>query len=310
MTALVGTRLCWGTPQRWSKPIVSEFFQAVGTHPFLRNALLAGLLASITCGMIGTYVVVRRITLIAGSLGHAVLGGMGAAYYLRVTHDLEWLHPLHGAIAAALISALIISLVRIYGREREDTLISAVWAVGVAVGIMFIFQTPGYKSDLMAYLFGNIIMADIQALRLLAGLDVLIVVLVLMFYNQLMAVCFDEEFARLRGVRVGFFYTLLLCLVALTIVTLIYVVGIVMVIALLTLPVAVAGRFTRGLWGMMVVAAGLSAFFTTAGLAVSYARDLPAGATTVLLAGATYVLVRLVTPTKRASSRKKRRTTV
>lgn len=288
---------------------MTEFFEAVRTHAFMRNALFAGLLASIACGMIGTYVVVRRITLIAGSLGHAVLGGMGAAYYLRAAHGLDWLHPLHGAIAAALLSAVIISLGRVYGREREDTLISAVWAIGVAVGIMFIFRTPGYKSDLMAYLFGNIITADAHALQLLVGLDIVVVALVLMFYNQLMAVCFDEEFARLRGVRVGFFYTLLLCLVALTIVTLVYVVGIVMVIALLTLPVAVAGRFTRGLWGMMMVASGLSAIFTTAGLAVSYDRDLPAGATTVLLAGAAYVLARLVGPRKRTFSRRKRRTT-
>ena len=288
---------------------MSEFFQAIGAHGFMRDALLAGLLASVACGMIGTYVVVRRITLIAGSLGHAVLGGMGAAYYFRVAYDFEWLHPLHGAIVAAVVAAIVISLVRIYGREREDTVISAVWAIGVAIGIMFISHTPGYESDLLAYLFGNIVTADAQSLRLLFGLDVLIVTLVLLFYNQLMAVCFDEEFARLRGIRVGFFYTLLLCLVALTIVTLIYVVGIVMVIALLTLPVAIAGRFAKRLWEMMVVAAGLSAVFTTLGLAVSYDRDLPAGATTILLAGATYLLVRLAVPTRRAaaSSWKKRR---
>jgi len=284
---------------------MAEFFQSIVAYPFMRNALAAGLLASVACGMIGTYVVVRRITLIAGSLGHAVLGGMGAAYYFRVVYGFDWLHPLHGAIVAALIAAFAISLVRMYGREREDTLISAVWAVGVAIGVMFIFQTPGYKSDLMAYLFGNIVTADAQALRLLVGLDILIVVLVLLFYNQLMAVCFDEEFARLRGVRVGLFYTLLLCLVALTIVTLIYVVGIVMVIALLTLPVAVASQFTRSLWAMMVVAAGLSAFFTTAGLAVSYDRDLPAGATTVLLAGVVYVAVRLFRTGRRGHLRKK-----
>jgi zinc transport system permease protein len=279
---------------------MSEFFQALGSYPFMRNALAAGLLASVACGMIGTYVVVRRITLIAGSLGHAVLGGMGAAYYFRVVHGLEWLHPLHGAIVAALIAAVAISLVRVYGREREDTVISAVWAIGVAIGVMFILQTPSYKSDLLAYLFGNIVTADTQALRLLVGLDVLVVALVLLFYNQLMAVCFDDEFARLRGVRVELIYTLLLCLVALTIVTLIYVVGIVMVIALLTLPVAVAGRFAKGLWGMMLLAAGLSAVFTTLGLAVSYQWDLPAGATTVLLAGAAYIVARLLIPARRA----------
>jgi len=280
---------------------MSEFLQAVVSQPFMRNALAAGFLASIAGGLIGTYVVVRRITLIAGSLAHSALGGMGAAHYLRVVYDVEWLHPLHGAVVAALLAAVVISLVRIYGREREDTVISATWAIGMAIGIVFLSRTPGYTADLMTYLFGNIIMADAQSLRLLVGLDVLIVSLVLLFYNQLMAVCFDEEFARLRGVKTEFFYTLLLCLIALTIVTLVYVVGIVMVIALLTLPVAVAGRFTKGLWEMMVLAAGLSVVFTTAGLALSYAQNLPAGATTVLLAGAVYVLARLAVPVKRVA---------
>jgi zinc transport system permease protein len=279
---------------------MSEFLDAVVNHPFMRNALVAGFLASVACGLIGTYVVVRRITLIAGSLAHAVLGGMGAAYYLRIVHDLGWLHPLHGAVVAALIGAVVVGLVRIYGREREDTVISALWAIGMAIGIVFIFRTPGYKADLMTYLFGNIIMADAQALRMLVGLDILIVLLVFLFYNQLMAVCFDEEFARLRGIKIGFFYTLLLCLIALTIVTLIYVVGIAMVIALLTLPVAVAGRFTKGLWEMMVLAASLSIVLTTAGLALSYGQDLPAGATTILLAGAVYLVVRIAVPSKSA----------
>lgn len=272
---------------------MSEFFEAVRIHGFIRDALAAGLLASVACGVVGTYVVTRRITLIAGSLAHSVLAGMGAAFYFRVVNGWEWLHPLHGAIVAAVVAALLISAVRMWGREREDTIISAIWAIGMAIGVMFIFQTPGYKSDLMTYLFGNIVMADREAIRLLVGLDVLVVVVSLLFYNQLLAVCFDEEFARLRGLNVAFYHTLLLCLTALTIVTLIYVVGIVMVIALLTLPVAIAGRFSRRLWEMMVISAILSAIFTTAGLMVSYGPDLPAGATTVLLAGAVYVLVML-----------------
>jgi zinc transport system permease protein len=259
----------------------------------MRNALFAGLLASIACGVIGTYVVTRRITLIAGSLAHSVLGGMGAAYYLRVVQGWEWLHPLHGAVFAALTGALIISAVRAYGREREDTVISALWAVGMAVGIMFIVRTPGYKTDIMTYLFGNIVMADDRAIRLLVILDVVIVGGGLLFYKQLLAVCFDEEFAKVQAVRTGLFYTMLLCLSALTIVTLIYVVGIVMVIALLTLPVAVAGRFSRQLWQMMVISACLSAAFTTGGLALSYTPDLPPGATAILLAAGAYVLTNL-----------------
>ena len=281
---------------------MGEFFQAVSTHAFMRNALLAGLLASVACGVIGTYVVTRRITLIAGSLAHSVLGGMGAAYYLRAVKGWDWLHPLHGAVVAALLGALIVSLVRIYGREREDTVISALWAVGMATGIMFISRTPGYKTDLMTYLFGNIVMADERAVSMLVVLDVVIVGVGLLFYKQLLAVCFDEEFAQVRAIRIGLFYTLLLCLTALTIVTLIYVVGIVMVIALMTLPVAVAGKYSRKLWQMMVISAALSAVFTTGGLALSYAPDLPPGATTILLAGAVYVAVNFAwRPARRAT---------
>jgi zinc transport system permease protein len=272
---------------------MSEFLDAVAAHAFMRNALVAGLLASIACGVIGTYVVTRRITLIAGSLAHSVLGGMGAAYYLQVAQGWEWLHPLHGAIVAALLGAVIVSATRMHAREREDTVISALWAIGMAIGVMFIIRTPGYKTDLMTYLFGNIVMADERAIQLLVILDVIILSVGAMFYRQLLAVCFDEEFARLRGVSIGLFYTLLLCLTALTIVTLIYVVGIVMVIALMTLPVAVAGRFSKHLWQMMILAAILSTIFTTAGLAISYGPDLPPGATTILLAGAVYVLVNL-----------------
>ncbi len=270
-----------------------DFWTALTQYAFLRNALLAGILASLACGVVGSYVVSRRITVIAGSLAHSVLGGMGAAFYLRVVHGWSWLHPMHGAVVAALLAALIIGWMRAHSREREDTIISALWAVGMAGGILFLFRTPGYKADLMTYLFGNIVMVDVPTLHLVVALDLLILGVVLLFYNPLLAVCFDEEFARLRGVNVSFFYTLLLCLTALTIVTLIYVVGVVLVIALVTLPVAVAGRFTRKLWQMMLLAALLSALLTIAGLGVSYGSDLPTGATTILLAAAVYVVAQL-----------------
>lgn len=272
---------------------MTEFFQAITDYAFMRNALFAGALASVACGVMGTYVVIRRITVIAGSLAHSVLGGMGAAYYLRVVEGWDWLHPIHGAIVAALLAAVIIGVVRLRGHEREDTVISAIWAIGMAIGVLFLFRTPGYKADLMTYLFGNIIMVHASEIRLLIGLDILILVVGFLFYYPLLGICFDEDFARLRGVKVGWLYILLLCLIALTIVTLIYVVGIIMVIALLTLPVSVAGRFSRKLWQMMVLAAVLSVAFTTIGLAVSYGPSLPVGATTILLAGLVYAVVTL-----------------
>ncbi len=277
-----------------------EFFQAVREFSFLQVALLAGVLASVACGVVGSYVVVRRISFVAGGIAHCVLGGMGAARYLAVVHGWEmyepfrgWqpLHPLYGAITAALLAAVIIGLVSMRGGQREDTVIGALWAIGMATGVLFIARTPGYQEELMSYLFGNILMVAQQDLWLLALLDIVIVGVGLLFYNQLQAVCFDEEFARLRGLRVELYYILLLCLTALTVVLLISVVGIVMVIALLTLPVAVAGYFCRTLWQLMLVSSLLSMVFTSAGLALSYGPDLPAGATTIVLAGAVYVLV-------------------
>jgi zinc transport system permease protein len=269
---------------------VLEFFQAVSRYSFLQVALLSGLLASVACGIIGSYVVVRRISYMAGGIAHCVLGGMGAARYLAVVHGWQWLHPLHGAVTAALLAAVIIGVVSLRARQREDTVIGALWAIGMAAGVLFIARTPGYQEELMSYLFGNILMVTRDSLWLLVGLDALVVGVGLLFYNQLQAVCFDEEFARLRGISVEFYYILLLCLTALTVVLLVSVVGIVLVIALLTLPVAVAGHFCKTLWQLMLASALLSAAFTSLGLALSYGPDLPAGATTIVLAGAVYLL--------------------
>jgi zinc transport system permease protein len=270
---------------------VSEFIDAVGRYSFVQYALLAGVLASVACGVVGTYVVVRRITYIAGGISHCVLGGIGAAQYLQKVHGWDWLNPLYGAIVAALAAAMIIGLVSLKAKQREDTVIGALWAIGMAVGVLFIAKTPGYSQDLMSYLFGNILMVSAGDLWLIAALDALVVALGLIFYNQFLAVCFDEEFARVRGMRVEFYYLLLLGLTALTVVLLVSVVGIVMVIALLTLPVAVAGHFARRLWHMMALATLFSIAFTVLGLAISYQPDLPAGATIIVLAGAVYLLV-------------------
>ena len=273
---------------------MSEFFEALRTQPFMQYALLTGLLASVACGVVGSYVVVRRITYLAGGIAHCVLGGMGAAmYFSKVYEPVSWLSPMHGAIAAALVAAAIVGTVSLRFKQREDTVISALWAVGMATGVLFIAKTPGYQQDLMGYLFGNILMVKPADLWLIGILDALVIIVSLVFYKQLLAVCFDQEFARTRGIRVEFYYLLLLCLTALTVVLLVMVVGIVMVIALLTLPVAVVGQFAKRLWQMMVAAVLLSAVLTTAGLALSYGPELPTGAVTIILAGALYLLVLL-----------------
>jgi zinc transport system permease protein len=268
---------------------VAEFITDLWRFSFLQYAVVTGLLASVACGIVGSYVVTRRISYIAGSIAHSVLAGLGAALYLRVVYGLTWLQPLHGAIATALLAAVIIGLVSMRAKQREDTVIGAIWAIGMAVGILFIAKTPGYTGDLMSYLFGNILMVSSTDLWLILALDAGVVGVALLFYNKLQAVCFDEEFARLRGVRVELYYLLLLCLTALTVVLLVSVVGIVMVIALLTLPAAVAGYFSRSLRQMMLLSTVFSVVFTAFGLAISYKPNLPSGATIIVLAGAVYL---------------------
>jgi zinc transport system permease protein len=269
-----------------------EFFRALSAseNAFLRLALLAGLLVAVASGIVGSYVVSRRITYIAGGVAHCVLGGIGLAVYLSVVLRWPWLHPLYGATAAALGAAAVIGLVSLRARQREDTVISALWAVGMAAGILFIYATPGYAVDPMVYLFGNILMVSPADLRLIAGLDVLVVLTVLAFHKRLVAVCFDEEFARLRGVNADAYYLLLLCLTALTVVLLVTVVGIVLAIAMLALPAAVAGHFSKSLWQMMVLAVIIGAVESALGLALSYSPNLPAGATIVVIAGVAYLL--------------------
>ncbi|MEJ2716869.1 MAG: metal ABC transporter permease [Deltaproteobacteria bacterium] len=267
------------------------FLRDLFQHDFLQYALLTGILASVSCGVIGSFVVVRRITYLAGGIAHSVLGGLGAALYVQKSYDWPAFDPLYGAIAAALIAALIIGMVSMRAREREDTVIGALWAVGMAMGVLFISQTPGYSTDLMSYLFGSILMVSPQELWLLVALDVLVLVTAIVFYNQFVAVSFDDEFALLRGLRVEVYYLLLLCLTALTVVVLVTVVGIIMVIALLTLPAAIAGFFSRSLHHMMALAAILCVLFTTSGLVLSYGPNYPAGATTIVVAGAVYLAV-------------------
>ncbi len=266
---------------------MTEFFQALASHAFLQNAVVCSLLASIACGVIGTYVVVKRITFISGGISHTVLGGMGIAYFLGGS-------PMVGAVIAALVAAVIIGLVTLRAKQHEDTLIGALWAVGMAIGLLFIAKTPGYSVNLQSYLFGNILMVSRREVYFLLGLDLVIIAVAITFYKGFLGVCFDEQFCRLQGVKVDALYLLLLCLIALTVVILVQVVGIVLVIALLTLPAAVAGQWSGSLKQMMRTACALCAVVSLAGLAVSYPYNLPAGATIVLFAGAGYLVSTLL----------------
>ncbi len=261
-----------------------EFLQALAEYRFLQYALAGGLLASLGCGLIGPFVVVRRLGYMAGGIAHSVLGGMGAALLLGA-------EPLTGALVAALLAALLIGLIKLRLRHDEDTVIGAVWAVGMAAGILFISRLPGYNIDLIAYLFGNVLMVSPADLGRMAVLDGVILLVLLLGFDRIVAVAFDPEFARLRGVPVDAYYLLTLCLVALSVVLLVRVVGLILVIALLTLPAAIARQLHNSLRKMMVTASLLGAAFTTAGLALAYHRDWPAGATIILLAGLAYLLL-------------------
>lgn len=262
---------------------MSEFFNDLPHYAFLQSALMAGLLASVGCGVMGTYVVVKRIAFLAGGIAHSVMGGMGAAVYFGFD-------PLGGALLAAVVAALVIGLVHLYWQAQEDTLIGALWAIGMAIGILFISATSGYQADLMSYLFGNILLVPSQSLWFMFGLDLLLLAVVAAYHRQFLAVVFDEEFARLQGIPVTFFYLLLLVLVSVTVVLLIQVVGLILVLALLTLPAAVAGHYMHSLGRMMMLAVLIGALVSMLGLAWSYGPDLPPGPGIVLLSGLVYVV--------------------
>jgi len=219
---------------------------------------------------------------------------MGIAYYLGRS-------PIEGALVSALVFAFILGWVSLRMQQQEDTIIGALWAGGMAVGILFISKTPGYNVELMSFLFGNILMIAAEDIYWIAGLDLLILTIVFLFYKQFIAVSFDEEFARLRGISVERFYLLFLSLVALTVVILIQIVGLILVIALLTLPAAIAGLYIRSLSLMMVLASIIGMVFTTSGLAISYQPDLPPGPTIILLAGSFYLISLILNQIKKQS---------
>ena len=260
---------------------------------FFRYAMIAGIIASVSFGIVGSYVVVRRISYIAAAIAHSVLGGIGGALWLHYKLDLSIspdLSALLGSIIAALVSAIIIGVVSLRAREREDTIIGAIWATGMAAGLMFIYATPT-QINLESYLFGKIILVGKSDLILTAILGVIVVGVSVLFYHHLVAVCFDEEFARLRGVNATFYFLLLLCLVGLSIVLLVRLTGIILAIALIVLPAATSSRFSRRLGKVMVGAILLSMLYTTGGLMLSYSLDTDAGPVIVLIAAAVYFIV-------------------
>jgi len=266
----------------------------------LHYAMLLGILAAPALGVVGTMVVTRRISSLAGASAHAALGGVGLAFFLQRVCMWTFFTPELGAVIGALAAALVVGIVSLCASEREDTVIGVVWALGMAVGLLFLSRTPGYVNNLQEYLFGSILLVSPTELYLTLALDAAVLLPLVFFYNRLLAVSFDSTFAQLRGVRATAIYLSLLALTALTIVLLMNVVGIILVIALLTLPAATAGFFTRHLWSTMVLSGILSAVFIVAGLLLSFFCDIPSGPAIVVLAGAFYLLAMILRRKRRA----------
>ncbi len=269
---------------------MSSFFGALfnPAMPFIRNALLAGLLSSVLFGVLGSIVTVKRIAGLAGAISHAVLGGIGMALYLSATGKIPGMSPILGAIIFAILAAAIIGIVSLKAKQREDTVINAIWAIGMSIGVLFMAKTPGY-TDPTSYLFGNILLISSRDLIMLAVLDIIVVFLAWRFYPQIEASSFDEEFAQVRGVRTDAVFFILLTITAIAVVLLQTFVGIVMVIAMLTLPAGTAGYAARNLAGMMGLSWLFATVFSVSGLMAGWVLDVPVGAMVVVIAGAVFL---------------------
>jgi zinc transport system permease protein len=254
---------------------------------FMQNALVAGLLASVICGIMGTLVVVNRIVFLSGGIAHAAYGGIGLAFFFGWPYKV-------GAIGFSLLSAMVMAAVSLKAKHRSDTIIGVIWAVGMALGIILLDLTPGYNVDLMSYLFGSILSVPDSDLWLLLAASVLIIITVAYFYNDYLAMSYDEEFAQIRGVSVKFLYFLLIGLLAVSIVMIIQVVGLILVIALLTIPPFIAEKYSKSLFKMMVFSSFLSVIFTITGLWLSYVFNLTSGASIIMVAGTGFFISLLV----------------
>ncbi|MBA4368530.1 MAG: hypothetical protein C0403_12940 [Desulfobacterium sp.] len=254
---------------------------------FMRNALIAGLLASIICGIMGTFVVVNRIVFLSGGIAHAAYGGIGLAFYFG------WPFLL-GTIGFSLASAMVMAAITLTAKHRADSIIGVIWALGMAFGIILMDLTPGYNVDLMSYLFGSILSVPRSDLWIMVGLGFLITALVAIYYQNLLAMSYDEEFARIRGVPVKTLYFLLIGMLAVAIVLVIQVVGLILVIALLTIPPLIMEKYAKSLFQMMIGSSLAGSLFTIIGLWLSYTCNLTSGASIIMVSGIAYFISLLI----------------
>jgi len=251
---------------------------------FVQHALVAAVLVSLAAGIVGALVVVNRLVFMTGGIAHTAYGGVGTAIFLGLP-----VLPITAVFTAG--AALILGGLSVKRRERTDTLIGVIWAAGMAFGLILVDLSPGYQVGLMTYLFGSILTVGVRELWLMGGIDALVLGLTLYYYRDLLSFSFDPVFARTRGIPVTGLYLMLLMLVAQTVVMMIQVVGLLLVIALLTLPPYLAQRYTRTLGGMMALSAGLSLLFCLVGLYTSYWFDIGSGPAIIATASVIYLFV-------------------
>lgn len=257
------------------------------SYDFIRKAFLSAIFASISCGIIGSYIVSRRIVFISGGITHASFGGIGLAFFLGF-------NPLVGAVLFAVLSALGIQFFTKVAEIREDSSIAIWWSLGMALGIIFIFLTPGYTPNLMSYLFGNILTVTVSELWWMFALNVVIILFFVLLFSKILFVAFDEEFARAAGLPVNLFNYLTITLIALTVVLNIRVVGIILILSLLTIPQASANLFTKD-FKMLIILSSVFAFIgTMAGLFISYFMNIPSGAAIIFTLVVMFGLLRLL----------------
>jgi len=252
-------------------------------YDFMQQALMAGLLTSLICGIMGSITVINRLVFLSGGIAHAAYGGIGLSIFMG------WPF-LAGTIGFSMATALLMAAVTIYNRERSDAIIGVIWATGMAIGIILVDLTPGYQVDLMSYLFGSILTVPNSDLIVMEWVAGGIILFVCLFYDAILAISYDEEFARVRGVHVTFLYFSMIVLLAVTIVLVIQVVGLILIIALLTIPAYIMEKYTKSLWQMMLGSIGLNALFSTVGLILAYHFNISASASIILMAGACFLI--------------------
>ncbi|WP_035292802.1 metal ABC transporter permease [Clostridium sp. KNHs214] len=260
---------------------------ALFKYTFLQHAFIAAILASIACGIIGTIIVEKKLVMMSGGIAHTAFGGVGLGYFLKI-------EPLIGALVFSVISSLGITSIKRKTSTNSDTIIGMFWSMGMALGILFISFMPSYPPDMSSYLFGDILTVSSFDLKLMFIIDLIILFIITSFFNLFKAYLFDEEYCSTLRVNTVFLEYILFILIACTIVVLIRVVGIILVIALLTVPPAIAKEFSLNLKNIMISSIFIGMFLCILGLGISYEFHIPSGASIIMLTVCTYLLILLI----------------